>query len=111
MRKGMDMQDIKNSIEIIKKEVQKVTDLLYKQQNNAGMNEMNELLSELSNITVIITRYIQDGSLQFDLNQYIEILTNAMHALEEKDTTLLADILQYDLLEQINGLEESINTI
>lgn len=92
-------------IEIIKEEIQQVADLFYQQKNVAGMSQMNILLSELSRFAEILFEKIQDGSVEFDIKRYVNVLSDAMNAMEVKDITLTADVLQYDLMELFDEFE------
>jgi len=82
--------------ELIKHNLQNITDLLY-QQN------MQESFSQLAWLLPQMEQWIADseGELQKDLT---DILQSALEAMEQMDLTLLADILQYDLLEKLEEI-------
>lgn len=100
------MEDLKRILMQTTEGIQRVADLLYKQQNKNGMLEFNALLSKLSELVILISQMGENQEILFDSNQYLRTLTEAMKAMEEKDNVLLADILQYDLLDQLKEFEK-----
>lgn len=80
--------------EEIKKEIQEVAELFYQQRNTEGYQRLNQLLQDLSSYIVTITEEEKQ-------TEFLEALKEALDAMEQKDTTLLADILQYELIEKL----------
>ena len=78
----------------IKQEIQDVAELFYQQKNTEGYQRLNQLLQDLSAYVGIITEEEQPM-------EFLEALKEALDAMEQKDTTLLADILQYELIEKL----------
>ena len=99
------MNNLKDVLILAITKIEEVTDLLYKQKNNEGYALLN---SALINVTAAIDQLfaykIENNSLNIDENKLISNLTEAMHAMEEKDTVLLADILQYEIVEQFKTI-------
>ncbi len=97
---------MKEKIKVIISEINGVTDMLYQQRQSEAFQKFSTFLSELTTISEQFFSLKNQGSLEFDEKNYLRILTEAMNALETRDDVLLADILNYDLIE----LLEEINT-
>lgn len=69
---------------------------LYQQDQQRGLERINNLVTELLNITKELEK--EDGSV-LNMQAMNQILLEAMKALEVRDYILLADILFYDLRE------------
>ena len=87
-------------LEITKEKLSEIADILYKDNVNLGMAKMAEVIPSLATISVSIvdadmqTRLINDG------------LTPALEAMENKDATLLADVITYEIITLIDELME-----
>lgn len=88
MEKASDMEVIKDTI----KAIEDNTELFYQQKNNEGYKMLNTTLALLEQTinAIQVSEYI-DGQL------FIEVLTEAMKALENGDTILFSDILYFNL--------------
>lgn len=76
-----------------------VVDLLYQENIKMAYKILAVTLPTLEQLLIQIT----DEALQKEL---IEKLQSALEAMEEQDNTLLADIITYELLEQLQKLED-----
>lgn len=76
-----------------------VVDLLYQENITMAYKILAVTLPTLEQLLIQIT----DEALQKEL---IEKLQSALEAMEEQDNTLLADIITYELLEQLQKLED-----
>lgn len=86
------MQDL---LDVLKK----ITELLY--QENYG--DAYSLLIKCLPIMGVYIGEIQDETLQREI---MDSLTEGITAMEENDYTLLADILQYDVIEKLDMIGE-----
>lgn len=103
------MQDLKKTLLAICEEIKETTELFYQQKEHNGYQKLNATLLSVSNgIECLFATLNQDNPPEFDQNEILSILNNAMNAMQEKDTVLLADILQYDLLEQFENVIKQI---
>ncbi|MCR4717793.1 MAG: hypothetical protein K5656_11510 [Lachnospiraceae bacterium] len=80
--------------DVIISEIGEVTELLYQQKTTEGYDKLNKLIQDLSVYITTITDPEQQQSL-------LEALKEALSAMQENDTTMLADILQYELAEKL----------
>lgn len=80
--------------ELLKEELEQVTEMFYQQKSKEGYEKLQVLLADIS----LYVSGVQDEEQQQEL---LETLTEALDAMEQKDTTLLADILKYELLEKL----------
>jgi len=101
------MEKLKECLEHVKTEIPLVTELLYQQQITAGMSRMNTLLTKVYELATVFEEMNKERDilLKIDLTSYVGILGEAMGAMEAGDYTLLADILQYDLMEYLDKVE------
>lgn len=103
------MNDLINSIEQAKVSIENTTEKLYQNKTEEGYAQLNDTLIVLSNTVNNIFNYKQQGNeIGIEENQLIEVLTEAMNSMENKDTILLADILQYELKELLDKILEAI---
>lgn len=87
-----------NLLGTTKTNLEEIADILYKDQVNLGMSKMNQVIPELA----VIAGGITDSALQERLLN--DALTPALEAMENKDATLLADIITYELIEILDAL-------
>lgn len=86
---NMELQDI------IKQEITEINELLYQQNIAAAYPRLAQVLPKLEQYT-----YSLDEETR---NEWLGILQSALEAMEQNDATLLADILEYEILERIAG--------
>ena len=78
----------------VREEIDKIAELLYQEKKDEAYVGIQGLIPKLMEYT----SNIQDGEQQQKL---LAVLGNALEAMEQEDLTLLADILQYDLAEEL----------
>ncbi len=78
----------------IREEIDKIAELLYQEKKDEAYVGIQGLIPMLMEYT----SSIQDADKQQTL---LGILGSALEAMEQEDLTLLADILQYDLAEEL----------
>ena len=101
------MRLTKGAIKTIKDMIEVVSNLLYQQNLNEAFSKFIVLLNELSTLyTHLFNEENADVLSNFDQNQLISSLNEAMNALEKRDDVLLADILNYDLTNFLDELEK-----
>lgn len=96
---------MKENIQAMVLKIHKITDLMYQQKQGEAFQEFGVCLNELTLITEQFFTLKMQGILStFDEQKYLQILKEAMNALEIRDDVLLADILNYDLTEQLEEI-------
>lgn len=75
-----------------------IANVLYKGDVQTGMAAMNVVIPNLA----VIASYITDELLKTRLIE--DALTPALQAMEEKDGTMLADVITYEILDIIKLL-------
>lgn len=86
---------MKDLLDVLKK----VTELLYQEDYNKAYG----LLIKCLPIMGVCIEEIEDKGLQ---REVLDSLTEAIEAMENNDYTLLADILQYDVIEKLETIGE-----
>lgn len=79
--------------------LEKITELLYQEDYNQGYAFLVKCLPFMA--TCI--EEIEDKDMQREI---MDALTEAVSAMEDNDYTLLADILQYEIIERMRQLGE-----
>ena len=95
----------KKQIELIIDRVQDVIDLFYQQNNAEAFGKFGNIIGDMTHAVDMLASYKAEHS-DFDMDEtkICDILNEAMKALEDRDTVLMADILQYDFVEYIGDL-------
>lgn len=94
-----------NTIERIKETV----DLFYQQKQKTALNELNTVLVDITaSIDVLFEYKAAHTEFALDEAKITESLKEAMEALQNMDTVLLADILQYDFVEYMEELVQNM---
>ena len=89
--------------ELVKEVMDKIEDisnLLYQEQLAEGNTLLMEIIPDLQKII----SNIEDANTQ---EEFIQIFASAVEAMENKDSTLLGDILQYELGEKLKEFSEN----
>lgn len=103
------MQSIKGIFAQTIIDIEEVTECFYKQKNKEGYARLDGVLESISSAVDKIFEYkLENNSIEIDETRLISTLTDAMKAIEEKDTILLADIFQYEILEQFQKISNQI---
>ena len=105
------MENIGDKIKEVINGIDKTTDLFYQNKINDGYIQLENMLFTINETVNAISNYKKniDNNCCFDENKLNTILTEAMNALEVRDSLLLADILQYDLKEMFVEVNTKIN--
>lgn len=103
------MGDIKTVLEQAVASITEVTDFFYKQQINEGYKRFQDTLDIMTAAVEELFNYKAQQGFEFDENRLVGTLKEALDAMEQKDPILMADILQYDLLEQFEGLKAAVH--
>lgn len=80
--------------ETLKSEVTTIIDLLYQQNIKEAYPRLLQMLPKMEQFIAGFEKEQQEG--------WLEVLKVALEAMEQQDITLLADVLQYEILERIN---------
>ena len=102
---GAEKDLVKNTLEELKENV----DLFYQQKTGEALKGFDSVLGKVLHLVDTLFSYKEEhDDFALDEDKIKETLTEAMNALEEKDMILLADIIQYDFVEYLEGLVEDM---
>ncbi len=89
--------------------VRDTVDLFYQQKDSEAFSKFIVVLEEMTNAidTLFVYKSNHDG-FELNENKICDILKDAMEALQNADSVLLADILQYDFVEYIEEIIENM---
>lgn len=103
------MENTKQALEQAVASILEVTDYFYKQHITDGYQHFQDTLNMISAAIEELFNYkAQHEAFNFDEDRLVNTLKEALNAMEQKDLILMADILQYDLLEQFQELESAV---
>ncbi len=93
---------IKEKIKEVQDEIVIVVKLLYQERESRTYEQIDKLLVALIELNTLVTEAIQQGEeIFYEEEKFKGALLEAMEAVHKKDMTLFADILQYEIKEQI----------
>ena len=80
-------------------QIEEITEFFYQQKNNSGYQKLIPVIDSLTKVVDEISELEQESSLVEKKDRFKGILNDAMEAMVNNDTILLADILKYDISE------------
>ena len=100
-----EMMDLKQAVQKLSEAIGKTTELFYTQKEADGYRACGLLLEPMSGLldSLFSVRAVQ-GKPEFDEKELVQLLTDAVNAMEARDSVLLADILQYDFLDRLEQI-------
>lgn len=102
------MQEIKHKINQINEELKEISVCLYQQKLHEGYSKLNNTLVSIIDSLDGILSYARENNILMDEKRLNENLNAAMLAMEDNDAILLADILTYEITEQLKEVEALI---
>jgi hypothetical protein len=103
-----EIMEYKISIEEVLKEIEIVTESFYQQKNNIGYQKLVSLIDTLAGVADMIAELEQRALLHEKIGRFTTSLNDAVEALLNKDTILLADILRYDISDILKEVQNSV---
>ena len=100
-----EMMDLKQAVQKLSEAIGKTTELFYTQKEAEGYRAFGLLLEPMSGLldSLFSVRAVQ-GKPEFDEKELVQLLNDAVNAMEARDSVLLADILQYDFLDRLEQI-------
>ncbi len=102
------MDELKALIENTTTKIENVTDLFYQHKDHEGYLRLDEMIGQLMELAEGLKAVVSQKP-DLEVQEFLEVLTEAVNALEEKDTVLLSDILQYDLIDQLQAIKGQLD--
>ena len=104
-----DKADLKQALEQLTTAIQTTTELFYTQHEAEGYQAFGMLLGPMSTVLDKLFAAHGAGVIELDEQELLRLLTEAMNAMEQRDGVLLADILQYDFLDQMEQMKNQLD--
>lgn len=98
------MEDLKVKIEHAVAVITKVTTLFYQNRSQEAYLSIDEMLLGLQQVADLIFAY-KEHLQKYDEQKFVGILSEALQALESKDTSLFSDLLQYEIVEILENIK------
>lgn len=101
--------NLKQDVRQLSGEIQKTTELFYMQRETEGYQAFGMVLPLMAGLLdSLFTIQAAEGKPEFNKQEFVRLMTEAVGAMEAKDGILLADILQYDFLDQLDLIEKQL---
>ena len=94
------MSDIITMIDRTKDSTGVITELLYQQKTSEALESINSMLNDITELSVALSS--MEVIAEDDKKRLVMVLGDALAAMEKKDYVLLADILQYDMIDLLD---------
>lgn len=88
----------------LKKNLEIATDLFYRQYTEMGYKTLLILLDKLSEFMICLEKENIDGMYDEQIINLSKVLSESLKAMENNDSILLADMLEYDLKEILEDI-------
>lgn len=98
------MKELKEEIETIIKELDSIVEMFYQQKTQEAYMKLNPVLEKIMEITELIQKYYEE----FNMEELLGALKEALSAMEERDAILMADVLKYEVIEKLNDIAAHI---
>lgn len=98
------MEELKDIIIRALADIGRISDYLYQQKLGKAYENLNSTLGMLMNLTDTLFALSNEGMINLDRQRWTNNLTLSMQAMEDKDGVLLADILVFEIGEQLQEL-------
>lgn len=92
------------AIDLTIESITATNDCFYQGKSDEGYKRLQPCLT---NIMVALNTLTQQN-ITFDNDGFNVALSEALTAMEQKDVTLMADILQYDIIEKLEEIKASL---
>ncbi|MDD3172605.1 MAG: hypothetical protein PHF63_02855 [Herbinix sp.] len=103
------MDSFKLAMEDAINQLDTVTDYLYKQKIKMAYTKLNGVVVVLAGLIDQLYEMNRNSQLKdFDINEIAGKLTEALNAMEAGDNVLLADILKYEIADQLRLIQNSL---
>ena len=84
-------------------------ELFYQQKNEEALAKNNENIELIEKIITTLVKIQEDEKVvECDENKLLKVLRDTVAAMEQRDYILMADIIQYDFVEYVQDILESI---
>jgi hypothetical protein len=95
---------MKDKVLALKIRITTLTDYFYQQKSKEGYLELIGVIDDITIITELLSVRSSDSDL-VDINRRLmEALQEAMNAMLQKDTVLIADIMQYEITDILDEI-------
>jgi len=98
------MTQINNHINTAKETAENVTALFYQQKQQEGYQRLIGLIDELTIIVELLESKKNNLEIAEKYNKLLYSLKDIMEALVNRDSVLLADILNYDIIDTLDEI-------
>lgn len=100
------MAELREQIEQTGEQIEAVSELFYQQKNKEGYAQLEKIIVGVAQVVeMAYAAYQGDEAVTAKIQKLTATLQETMEAMEDKDTILLADMLKYELLEQLETLK------
>ena len=103
------MDELKNNINNVIKEIDDVVELFYQQKTKDAYTQLDQVLGKLLQVVDPIHSYsVEHPEAEINAEDLTESLKETLSAMEEKDAILTADVLKYEVNEKLEMIMNAI---
>lgn len=103
------MEELKVLITDAIESIDQTTEIFYQQKMDEGYKQLEITLAVLTKAIDTLFQYKAAGNpIEMDEQQLTGVLSEALKAMQERDTVLLSDIMQYELKESLGNIVSSL---
>lgn len=100
------MNELKEKIDNIISKIEKISELFYQQKAQKAYLALQDIIEEILICINELAKYSSEhDNIDLNIKQISIILRNALNAMEQQDTILVADILQHDMINELQKIE------
>ncbi len=99
------MENIKEQLEQNITDINEIIEMFYQQKTQEAYLKLDPVLGKLLSAIDAVVAYQQEHTeVEIDVNALTGALKEALSAIEEKDSILMADVLKYELIEKLEAI-------
>ncbi len=85
--------------------IEEVVKMFYQQRTQEAYTQLDLVLGKLLSTIETVMAYQQEHTeIEIDIDGLTDALKEALSAMEEKDAILVADVLQYEVIEKLEAI-------
>lgn len=101
------MAGLKENIKQTIEKITKTNEYFYQQKNQEAIAVLEDTLSSIEK-TVALIYADENEKKDLDLDGFMQALQEALGAMEDADYILMADIMQYDIIDKLEQVKKSL---
>lgn len=103
------MDTLLEKMEAVMAAITEMNELFYQQKTKEGLDRLDRVIPDIGNTIDAIYAYGEEhAECSLGEVEFMEVLNEALAAMEAADYVMLADILQYDMMDKLEEAKKRI---